>query len=154
MKTITVIKRSPDGREQWRYAATLLEASGSRVQLEAAFNAPDTSLMGVAIRTGDRFLETYYTDRWFNVFEIHDRQDDHLKGWYCNIGRPAVWEDEQTLSYIDLALDLWVAPDGSQTVVDEPEFLALQLDAPTREAAHDALAELQARFAKTNAPGH
>ncbi len=85
--------------------------------------------MGTIIRTGDRFIETYFTERWYNVFEIHDREDDRLKGWYCNIGRPAVMESENTISYVDLALDLWVAPDGSQTVLDEDEFDALDLDA-------------------------
>ena len=153
MKTITVIKRLPGGQESWRYTATLLEESGGRLLLEAPFNAPDTPFMGILIRTGDRFVETYFTDRWYNIFEIHDRDDDTLKGWYCNIGRPAVWEDDATLSYIDLALDLWVAPDGSQTVVDEDEFLALDLDQATRAQALAGLAELREEFAKKNAPG-
>ena len=153
MKTITVIKRLPGGQESWRYTATLLEESGGRLLLEAPFNAPDTPFMGILIRTGDRFVETYFTDRWYNIFEIHDRDDDTLKGWYCNIGRPAVWEDDATLSYIDLALDLWVAPDGSQTVVDEEEFLALDLDQATRAQALAGLAELREWFAKKNTPG-
>ena len=25
---------------------------------------------------GDRFVETYYTNRWYNTFEIHAREDD------------------------------------------------------------------------------
>jgi protein associated with RNAse G/E len=110
--------------------------------------------MGILIRTGDRFMETYFTDRWYNIFEIHDREDDRLKGWYCNIGRPAVWEEDATLSYIDLALDLWVAPDGSQTVVDEEEFLALDLDDDTRAQALAGLAELRNMFARKIAPGY
>jgi predicted RNA-binding protein associated with RNAse of E/G family len=154
MKTITVIKRIPTGREVWRYSATLLEQSGGRLLLEAPFNASDTPFMGILIRTGDRFMETYFTDRWYNIFEIHDREDDRLKGWYCNIGRPAVWEEDATLSYIDLALDLWVAPDGSQTVVDEEEFLALDLDDDTRAQALAGLAELRNMFARKIAPGY
>ena len=48
--------------------------------------------MHATLRRGDRFIETYYTDRWYNIFEIHAREDDRLKGWYCNIAKPAVME--------------------------------------------------------------
>ena len=41
-------------------------------------------------------------------------------------------EAEDVISYVDLALDLWVAPDGTQTVLDEDEFAAIDLDAETR----------------------
>ncbi|OQY20658.1 MAG: hypothetical protein B6I35_10355 [Anaerolineaceae bacterium 4572_32.2] len=42
----------------------------------------------VALEPSDRWTECFYTDRWYNVFEIH-AADDSLKGWYCNITRPA-----------------------------------------------------------------
>jgi predicted RNA-binding protein associated with RNAse of E/G family len=73
-----------------------------------------------------------------------------LKGWYCNIGKPAVIEAD-SVSYVDLALDLWVAPDGRQTVLDEDELEALQLDEVTRNSAYAALKELQHEF-KTQRP--
>ena len=98
------------------------------------------------LRRGDRFIETFYLDRWYNILEIHDREDDQLKGWYCNIGKPAMKEAGNEISYVDLALDLWVAPDGTQTVLDEDEFNALDLDAETRSKARAALAELQSLF--------
>jgi len=72
-------------------------------------------------------VEVYYTDRFYNIFEIHDRDDRYLKGWYCNVGPPAVMEADNRLSYVDLALDLWVVPDGVQTELDEDEFAALDL---------------------------
>jgi predicted RNA-binding protein associated with RNAse of E/G family len=50
------------------------------------------------------------------------------------------------ISYVDLALDLWVAPDGTQTVLDEDEFAALDLDAETRQQARAALEEVQRLF--------
>ena len=99
--------------------------------------------MGIDLVTGDRFIETYFTDRWYNIFEIHDRDDDRLKGWYCNIGQPIVLESDREISYVDLALDLWVTPDGTQTVLDEDEFTALDLDKETRSKARAALEELQ-----------
>ena len=55
-------------------------------------------------------------------------------------------ETENIISYVDLALDLWVAPDGTQTVLDENEFAALNLETETRYRVRAALEELQARF--------
>jgi predicted RNA-binding protein associated with RNAse of E/G family len=55
-------------------------------------------------------------------------------------------EAEDRLSYVDLALDLWVSPDGTQTVMDEDEFTALDLDAHTRSQARAAMEELRTQF--------
>jgi len=145
---ITVVKRDLSGEEIWHYTGKLLQRESSRIVLEALFRRADFPLMGIVLRAGDRFIETYFTDRWYNLFEIHDRDDDRLKGWYCNIAKPAVLEAEDRLSYVDLALDLWVAVDGTQTVLDEDEFAALALDAETRSRARAALEELQKLFSK------
>jgi len=146
MTPITVIKRNAKGEEAWRYTGTLTSREGSALHIEAPFNGRDVEFMGTTIRHGDPFVEVYYTDRWYNIFEIHDQDDNRIKGWYCNVGRPAVEEGDGVISYIDLALDLWVAPDGTQTVLDEDEFAALNLDPATRDRALAALTELQVRF--------
>jgi uncharacterized protein len=146
MPGITVIKRNLAGEETWRYRGKVLEKTETALILEALFNLDDTPFMGNFLKRGDRFVEIFYTDRWYNIFEIHDRDDGALKGWYCNIGRPAVFEAEDCLSFIDLALDLWVAPDGTQTVLDEDEFEVLNLDPETQEKALDALEQLKMRF--------
>ena len=152
-QAISVIKRNAAGQEILRYVGTLLRQEPHVIALEASFSRPDQPFMGMVMKTGDRFVETYFTDRWYNVFEIHDREDDRLKGWYCNIGRPAVMELENTISYVDLALDLWVAPDGAQTVLDEDEFAALDLDENTKSRARAALKELQEHFLNNKEPG-
>jgi uncharacterized protein len=149
---ITVIKRAENGEEVLRYTGTVLHQDSGRIVLEAYFNRPDVKIMGTLLKQGDRFIETYFTDRWYNIFEIHDREDDHFKGWYCNITRPAILEDSDRLSYIDLALDLWVSPQGEQTVLDEDEFDALGLDKPARLQARAALEELQDQFKKNKKP--
>ncbi|MDD2695840.1 MAG: DUF402 domain-containing protein [Anaerolineales bacterium] len=146
MPAITVIKRDISGREIWRYSGEVLERGRTRLVLQAVFDREDMSLHGMPLRKGDRFVETYYTDRWYNIYAIHSRDDGHLRGWYCNVCRPARIED-QRLSYDDLALDLLVFPDGRQVVLDEGEFEALELDAETRRCARLALAELQDEFA-------
>lgn len=146
MSGITVIKRNIAGRETWRYSGQVLKQTSSAVILEARFNADDTPFLGIELKRGDRFVELYYCDRWYNIFQIHDRDDDALKGWYCNVCQPAVFESEDCLSFIDLALDLWVSPSGSQTVLDEDEFAALAMDEAMKVKALGALDELKATF--------
>jgi uncharacterized protein len=153
MTPITVIKRNAKGDETWRYTGIVTRRQGTAIHLEASFNGEDAEFMGIVIKHGDPFQEVYYTDRWYNIFEIHDRYDGHLKGWYCNVGRPAVEEGEDVISYVDLALDLWIAPDGTQTVLDEDEFAVLDLDPATRARALSALAELRDLFQEKTKPG-
>ncbi len=143
---ITIVKRNAAGKEVWHYDGEVLRRDAEKVILEAYFRSPDLPFMGTALRQGDRFIEAYYFTRWSNIFEIHDREDDHLKGWYCNISRPAVLEAENRLSYEDLALDLWVDPDGTQTILDEDEFEELELDSATQACARAAMEELKAQF--------
>ncbi len=97
------------------------------------------------------FVEYYFTDHWYNIFAIHDREDEKIKGWYCNVGKPAVIEDD-VVSYVDLALDLWVSIDGTQTVLDEDEFQGLQLNDKLRASALNGLAELKNLFLKNKPP--
>jgi predicted RNA-binding protein associated with RNAse of E/G family len=149
---MTVIKRDVSGREMVRYSAHVLRRGPNFVVLEARFNRPEVAILVTILEKDDRFVEIYYTNRWYNIFAIHDRDDDHLKGWYCNVGRPAVFESANRLSYVDLALDLWVSPDSSQAVLDENEFAALDLDTHTRDQARAALKELRTLFAEGKNP--
>jgi protein associated with RNAse G/E len=145
MNEITVSKRNEHNLETWRYKACLLENENGRIVLEATFDREDTYLYGMLLAKGDRYVETYYTNQWYNIFEIHAGEDDQLRGWYCNIGKPAEL-DGQVLSYIDLALDLLVFPDGRQIVLDEDEFTQLDISDWVRQQALDALTKLQSYF--------
>ena len=150
--TITVIKNDHTGREVWRYSGQVLARGATWVQLEARFDRPeDIHTPYHTFRRGDRFVEWFFSDRWYNIFEMHDADDDHLTGWYCNITRPARLENEAIYAD-DLALDLFVAPDGTITVLDEDEFAALPLDENTRAQACRALQELRAMIAARRPP--
>jgi len=140
-KAITVIKLNLARQETWRYSGHVLQRQDGQVTLEARFNREDVPFHGINLGKGDRFVETYYADRWYNIFEIHDRNDNHLKGWYCNVTEPAKLSADE-VCYVDLALDLLVYPDGSYLILDEDEFAELGLDEPTTILAHQALDEL------------
>jgi len=142
---IDVVKRNHLGWEVFRYPGQVLELNDSFVLLEAFFTFEAVEVEEIVLNQGDRFLETYYFDRWYNIFEIHSKLDDRLKAYYCNIGYPAVLVDGE-VSYRDLALDLLVRPDGQETVLDLDEFEALQLDDAIRKHALNGLAAVQAEI--------
>jgi len=144
---IKVLKKNLKDEITWQYGGQVLRRELNVVVLEALFNRPDMPFMDVVFKENDRFVETFYTDRWYNIFEIYDRDDGRRKGWYCNVCRPAVLTDG-AVSYVDLALDLWVSADGKQTVLDEDEFADLPLNDSERDKAWNALAELQQLFGK------
>jgi uncharacterized protein len=145
MEAIDVIKQDPDGQEILRYPGRVLARRSNRLLLEALFNRDELPLDQLILHRGDRFVELYFSDRWYNIFEIHDLSDDRIKCWYCNISYPAEIEDG-AVSYRDLALDLLVYPDGRQLVLDEDEFAELAIDDPLRERARAALTDLQRLF--------
>ena len=152
VQRIKVQKKNPAGQVTYEYEGKLLDRDETSITLEAWFDRADMPFIDVVFRTGDRFVETYYTDRWYNIFVIHDRDDQSIKGWYCNIGMPAQIEDS-AISYVDLALDLWVSADGVQTVLDEDEFEQLQLGEELRAQARRGLEELRQLFLNHKPPG-
>jgi hypothetical protein len=140
-----------DGKVLIEYEGDEIERGENFIVFEALFTRDDMPFQDVVFKKGDRFVEYYYTDRWYNIFEIYDRDDGKLKGWYCNIGKPAVIEGD-VVSYVDLALDLWVAVDGKQTVLDEDEFSAFAVDVNLRSKALEGLADLQQLFLNNEPP--
>jgi protein associated with RNAse G/E len=143
--TITVVKLDHLGEETWRYQGRLVKQAPHEIILEAIFDHDEIWVEELNLCRGDRFIEYYYDNRWYNIFEVYDRVDGHLKGWYCNVSYPAEITDS-CVKYRDLALDLLVYPDGRQVVLDEDEFSRLIIDSKTRAAAWTALNELRRDF--------
>lgn len=145
MKKITVIKQNVNGVETWRYEGKVLLREKNIVMVEALFNRDDTTLLDIVIKRNDRFLEAFFKDRWYNIFEVRDRDTNKLKGWYCDICKPAIITDHE-ISYADLALDLWVFPDGRKEVFDEDQFNQLELIENVRNKALESLKDLKDNF--------
>lgn len=153
MKPIQINLLKPLTGKTISYPSELRESSASHRLVEARWTHADYDLGYVVFETGDRFYEHFYSERWYTVFRLESEAGD-LKGWYCNIARPAQFS-ESAISSEDLALDLYVPPDRSRLqVLDEDEFAALGLDESDPEAYREslaALAELQ-DLARTGAP--
>jgi uncharacterized protein len=150
MKRITVRKLDHTGHQVIAYPGEVLRRENCSIVVRTAWNQAPMDLGFVLLEPGDRWTEYFYSDRWYNIFEIR-ADDGRLKGWYCNITRPAhIGADEVTSE--DLALDLWVDPSGEMLVLDEEEFSALRLAPDESAAAEDALSELQFMVAQGTPP--
>lgn len=137
-KQVIVIKLNTEREETWRYEGRILSQRPQTMLIEARFNRSTLLFHGITLQENDRFLERYYSNRWYNLFEIHDREDDALKGWYCNVTTPAEFSNGK-IAYIDLALDVLVYPDGKYLILDEDEFRALALPLQQQTKAWEAL---------------
>ncbi len=132
-----------DGRELLRYEGQLVARTRTSVTVEAIFTRYERLELPYTVFTrGDRMVEVFYADRWYNVFACHAGGGDTLRGWYCNIARPAVIEPGQ-VSQVDLALDVWVDPEGRCLVLDEDEFAAMPVSDDERAAAWAAVDEIK-----------
>ena len=148
--TVTIRKLDHVGREVTAYPGRVLWRDGPTIALHTSWTRAPLDAGYVVLEPGDRWTEHFYADRWYNIFEIR-AGDGRLKGWYCNVTRPARIAAAEVVAE-DLALDLWVAPDGEMLVLDEDEFAALSLPPAEREAAQAALAELQAMVQRRMRP--
>ena len=146
MDRVTVRKLDHSGREVISYPGEVLRRNQDAIVLRTSWDREPMDLGFVTLEPDDRWTEYFYSNRWYNIFEIH-ASNGRLKGWYCNITRPAdITENEVAAE--DLALDLWVAPDGSTQVLDADEFADLPLTPEERQAARQALVDLQAMVAE------
>ncbi|MFD9884044.1 DUF402 domain-containing protein [Streptomyces alboflavus] len=134
------------GRTKIRYPARLLSDDGTRVTVRAPWAGAGVRDFGfVRFEPGDVFVEHFWRDRWYAVKEVY-AADGTLKGWYCDVTRPAV-RDGAVLTVEDLDLDLWCSADGTTILrLDEDEFAASPLpetDPPAAAAALAALDDLE-----------
>jgi protein associated with RNAse G/E len=145
LATIDVIKYNLQGEEVWRYPGRILLQTAHAILLEATFDRGEVNVEGLLLRQGDRFVELYLRECWYNIYQIYAGRDDYLKGWYCNITFPPSITTKN-ITYVDLALDLVIFPDGRRVILDREEFEALNLEGKDRKKAKAALEELQKCF--------
>ncbi|UYQ61305.1 DUF402 domain-containing protein [Streptomyces peucetius] len=132
------------GATKIRYPAELLGDDGTHLAVRAPWAAPGGRDFGfVRFEPGDVFTEHYWRNRWYSVKEVRTGAGT-LKGWYCDITRPAVLaEGGGEVSVEDLDLDLWVSADGHEILrLDEDEFEESGLAVRDPEAAAEAVSAL------------
>jgi len=148
---ITVTKLNPLGERKIQYQGEVIQRLSHGVVIQAYWKQPAKDLGYTLFEPGDQFIEYYYTDRWFNIFDISSAGGTH-KGWYCNIAEPAHIHDEQ-IEQVDLLLDVWVNPKGAPLVLDEDEFESdATLNDEQRRGAQRALQDLLQMIAAQTEP--
>lgn len=146
--TVVLVKA---GKTKISYPAVLVADNGTRVTARAPWASPRVRDFGfVRFEPGDVLTEHYWRDAWFAVKEVRSSAGG-LKGWYCDVTRPAVLRGGE-LVVEDLDLDLWVSADRSRVLrLDEDEFEESGLaarDPASAGAALESLDELE-RLART-----
>jgi hypothetical protein len=143
---ITVRACKYDGTEHRRWPARLVRRDASLIELDARFEDEIQHKLLGRIAPGTISIEYYWTDHWYNVFRFLEPTGE-LRSYYCNVNVPPTF-DGRVLSYIDLDIDVLVAPDLSYTIVDEDEFeinaARFDYSPETRRRARLALDELVA----------
>ena len=131
--------------------AEVIRQEGSLVVLDAEFPEEVVHDLLGTIASGTQSLEYYWLDRWYNIFRFA-QPDGKLRNYYCNVNVPARFDGE-TLSYVDLDLDILVDPDFSYTVLDVEDFernaerygYTQQVQANARQALKELVSMIEAR---------
>ncbi len=138
---LKIIKHHAGSEKIYSWSGQVLSETLNMRRLNAWFNGNPGYVGKVLLEPGDRFVETYFTDRWYNFFQIYAGQSDVLKCFYFNLSRPAVFYEDR-IEWEDLALDLIVYPDGQKELIDQDEFARLNIDEKTRQICWQTLTDL------------
>jgi protein associated with RNAse G/E len=109
-----------DGQLHRTWNAKFVRQEGSLIVLDARFQDEIEHELVGTIASGTHSLEYYWLDRWYNIFRFAEPNGE-LRNYYCNVNVPPTFAGE-ILSYVDLDLDILVAPDFSYQVLDEQDF--------------------------------
>jgi protein associated with RNAse G/E len=124
-RLVTVRATNYDGSDHWVHPATLLHADNSLLITQTHAGLDIRRERG-SFTSPYNTRAHYWPDHWFNVIRL-ELPGQGLWGYYCNIATPLQF-DGQTVSYIDLQLDVLARVDEagelSFWVADEDEFQA------------------------------
>jgi predicted RNA-binding protein associated with RNAse of E/G family len=151
MTTLIIEKRNHLGEFVLSYPGEVLERGENWVCLRAVFDHQESNLGFVVFQQGDVFYEWFYSNQWYNIFQVHVGGTATVKGWYCNITRPAHIDSEHVYSD-DLELDVFVMPNGTIILLDEEEFAALNLSTEERMAALRAIQDIRLKVSMRDIP--
>ena len=136
------------------YVTRPLMLAPTEVVVRAQWTRPAIDLGYTQIAPGDMLDEYFYADEWFNVFTWFTK-NGRLRGWYCNVTRPAIIR-AGSITSVDLELDLFVSANRqvlTRLDIDEFEVRGYQQTEPdTYRAGYAALAALEARASSGAAP--
>ncbi len=102
--TLKVPKLGPEGTPKIEYSGAIRERDERSISIDTGWSREELELGYVTFKPDDRWVETFYLDRWYNIFRIAGA-DGRLKGFYCNLSRPPVLGNG-VLTWQDMAIDV------------------------------------------------
>jgi hypothetical protein len=122
--TTVHINQIKHGRVGDRYTGVVITDDGDHLVLQAV-RLHENDLGVARIEPGDVATEHYWRSRFFSIWEVHGPAG--LRGWYCNVARPAILVGGAVQGR-DLELDVWISANWTKHVIlDEDEFEASPL---------------------------
>jgi protein associated with RNAse G/E len=114
--------RKYDGRLHYSLPAELIEDDGERLW----FRSQRGGLLQHFTRGWTEPITRpsdmiFWRGRWYNIYSSNTPTGE-LTHYYCNAGLPPTLSD-QTISFVDLDLDVRLMLDGQIEVLDEDEFI-------------------------------
>lgn len=111
-----------DGTEHRQWRARLASREDELVVLAAAFaEEVQHNILGF-IAAGTISTEYYWLNRWYNVFRFSE-PNGQLLSYYCNVNLPPKLQPD-SLSYVDLDIDILVQPNLTFQILDTEDFEA------------------------------
>jgi protein associated with RNAse G/E len=121
-RRITVRTFKFDGSEHRKWEAQINRIDEPLIILNAKFEEEINHPLLGTVAPQTLSIEYYWLDRWYNIFRFVQPTGE-LRNFYCNVNLPPVLHGN-VLSYVDLDIDILVAPDLTYTILDEEEFEA------------------------------
>ncbi len=137
-KLITVKKFNPFGKFLLSWKGKVIKSDNNLTVIQGRYRLRRWNLGYMILEPDDIFIEYYFKNKWFNIFEIRGGKDNHLKGWYCNITEPPKISDNEII-FCDLLLDIFISPEGKITIADEDEFEKLNLKEKDKDSWENSI---------------
>jgi protein associated with RNAse G/E len=116
----SVVSLNYDGTIRKTWKAEIVKLDPPLIELRGVFDRDITHPSLGQIDKGTLTTEYFWLERWYNIFRFEEPSGG-LKYFYCNIAMPVDFAN-QTLSYVDLDIDVVVWPDRPFEVLDEADF--------------------------------
>lgn len=153
-ESVTVRALKFDGQLHREWQARLVAQDDEIIIVEGVFAEEIRHPQLGHIAPGTHSTEYYWTSRPYSVFRFREPTGE-LRNYYCNINLPAELKG-RLLTFVDLDIDVLVAPDFSLSILDEDEFASNALrygyPAHVREMVPRALAELISHIERRDYP--
>ena len=124
-RDLTIQAKKYDGRIRKVWYGGVLSESPELIVLVAKFEEDVHHNDLGHIKAGTISFEHFLFQKWYNIFRFHQPSGE-LLAYYINISMPPILEGN-TLSYIDLDIDVVVWPDKLVNVLDLDDFEKNQL---------------------------